>query len=84
MSCNLCLTLNLSNQSKWAQQSFLHQEGTGYLLAIIISLAKVKEALASQFFQPFVNVFSHCIVVFICFVAQSEYLEREKGETRNH
>lgn len=52
-----------------------------HLLAIIIAQTKIKDALGSQFFQSFVNIFSHCIVVFVCLVAQSKYLKTEQSTT---
>lgn len=48
-----------------------------HLLSVIISQAKVKDALGPKFLQPFVDIFSHRVVVFVRLVAQSKNLQPE-------
>ena len=51
-------------------------------LAVIVSEAEVKDAFCSKFFQSFVHVFSHGVVVFIGLVPQGKYLKRAHSQSR--
>ena len=49
------------------------------LLGVVVSHAEVKDSFGPQFFESFVHIGSHGIVVFVCLVAQAKHLETLRG-----